>query len=120
MGPFLGGAQTKNPDTKCPDITYRDKTSGGKKSGETKYPEGQNVRQTKHLWGQNIQIHNICGTKRPWGQNVCRDKTSGDITSVWIIFLMFMLGNIFTEKSLERGGKIPQYMHFLCSCLIGG
>jgi hypothetical protein len=48
------------------DITYRDKTSGGKKSGETKYPEGQNVRQKKNLWGQNIQIHNICGTKRPW------------------------------------------------------
>jgi hypothetical protein len=44
------------------DITYRDKTSSG-----TKHPEGQNVRQTKRPWGQNIWRHNICGTKRPWG-----------------------------------------------------
>jgi maltooligosyltrehalose synthase len=33
---------------------------------------------------------------------------SRDKTSVWVIILRSMLGNIFAEKSIEREGKIRQ------------
>ncbi len=74
---------------------------------------GQNVRRDKtRLMGQNIRrdktysrqnVHrdktsrdiNIRGTKCLWGQNVHRDKASGDKTFVWVIFLGFILGNIY-------------------------
>jgi hypothetical protein len=46
-----------------------------KKSGGTKHPEGQSVRQTQHSWGQNNRKHNIPGTKHPWRQNIYGDKT---------------------------------------------
>jgi hypothetical protein len=88
-------------------------------SGGTKCPEGQNVRQTKHPWGQNVRRHNIRGTKHPWRENVRRDKTSGDKMSIWVIFLRFMLGNIFTEKSINVKEKSIKTMPLSLSGLGG-
>ncbi len=77
-------------DNRCPyktsgdimsgDIPYRDKTFGG-----TKSPAGQSVRQTQHLWGQNICKHNIPGTKHPWRQNIYGDKTSVGTKHLFLI-----------------------------------
>jgi hypothetical protein len=113
----------------CPDKMSRDITSGDikhtgtkhlegknvrrdKMSGGTKCPEGQNVRRDKMSGGTKRPADKtsvgtkraetyIRGTKHPCGENVRRDKTSGDKMSIWVIFLRSMLGNIFTEKSID-------------------
>ncbi len=129
-------------------IRCRDKTSGDKKFGDktsmaktsvgTKHPWGQNVRgdktsvETKHpSVGQNIRGDKTSGglnvrrtkrpaDKRPWGQNIHGDKTSVDKTSVWVIFTRALLGNFYWYKSIEREGKICQYIHSLCGRWGGG
>jgi hypothetical protein len=100
----------------------RDKTSMG-----TKRPWGQNVRTDKTSVGQNVRTDKTFGqTKRPtdktFGQTKrLSDKTSVGTkrppnkmsvgtklcgkTSVWVIFTWALLGNIFTQKSIEHEGK---------------
>jgi hypothetical protein len=88
------------------DKTSGDKTSVDKTSVGTKHWWGQNVRSDKTSVGQNVRGdktsvgQNIRRTKHPWGQNVRGDKTSVDKTSVWVIFIRALLGNIFTDKNL--------------------
>jgi hypothetical protein len=82
-----------------------------KNGAQTKRPK------TKPLWtkrqaGQNVQQDKTCGrTKRPADKTSSGTKHPADKASIWVMFNRALLGNIFTEKSIECEGKIRQYIH---------
>jgi hypothetical protein len=86
-----------------------DKTSVGKKKPKgTKRPDGQNVSNKTSI-KQIVHGDKTSSNITSGRQNVHGDKTSIDKMSVSVMFNRALLGNIFTEKSTEREGKIHQY-----------
>ncbi len=94
MGPLILGlpwsGTITSGDTQGENVR-RDNLSGG-----TKHPAGQkNMQMDKASGRQNVCGDKIFGDRTSVGQNIRGDKTSGDIKSVWDIFSMPILGNIY-------------------------